>query len=226
MVSNGAFLEKIISSLCFVEPGSSSPKFTLCLPEWFLECHFLFFPPFNSLQKLRLLPSCALVAISSFPQTRVLWSPFHFWNVPSETKVTEIWLNPVVSMKRHMDIVLDDLESLVRCVAWSACWRDFFSWCYQIPVWSYFPVQMSFWVGNEYGTRNWFLISPVVWMLSPRFLSHTFLWILIFHIVLILWNLNELSDAFYQHELETAYKVPLTDLLHFIMSLKHRKRQG
>jgi len=41
-----------------------------------------------------------------------------------------------------------------------------------------------------------------------------------------LWDLNELSDAFYQHELETACKVPLTDLPHFIMSLKHIKRQG
>lgn len=63
-------------------------------------------------------------------------------------------------------------------------------------------------------------------MRSPGFLSHTLLWILTFHIVLILWDLNELSDASYQHELETAYKVPLTDLLHFIMSLKHIKRQG
>lgn len=67
---NGAFLEKITSSLCF-----QRPRVWVLLPQihsvscrMILTRHFFFFPPFKSRQKLQLLLSCVPVAISSFPQ--------------------------------------------------------------------------------------------------------------------------------------------------------------
>lgn len=182
--------------------------------------HSLFFPP--SLPTPNLISAFLCPFSNPFPlsDSRPLWSPSYFWNFASEMKITVrslaesiclheeaqgscAWLLGVINNSRCL---MCKLKGFLCGTARSHCGLNIFlSKC---------PCE---WV-MSWEQEHWILISPVGWMWSPGFLSYTCLWGLIFHIVLILWDLNELSDASYQHELVMACKVPLTDLLHFIMS--------